>query len=411
MSCERVFNPALKGRPVVVLSNNDGCAVAISNEAKQLGIKRGVPYFQMKDQAERHGIAVFSGNHRLYGDMSSRVMATIAGCIPDIEVYSIDECFIRFDRWPVDNISEAGHTIVRKVRRHTGIPTSLGIAATKTLAKIASRFAKKYPGYNSVCIIDDEEKRVKALSLTPIEDVWGIGRRLGRRMKSARIATALDFANLPLEKARSLVNVVGERTWRELQGEPCIEMEYTPVDKKQICCSRSFAQMIFEPEPLFESLAGFAAIASRKLRSQQSAAATVCVFMQTNRHRDDMAQYNASNLVTLIEPTNDVMAITAAAIQAAKPIYKSGYGFKRAGIILSDIVSLSAFQPSLFVSAPERERRRRLMTVMDNINASSLARDTVRVATGSPLSSRVNCNHVSRLYSTRLSDIIKVNTL
>lgn len=410
VSCERVFDPALRERPVIVLSNNDGCAVAISNEAKRLGIKRGVPLFKIKDEVARNNVAVLSGNHRLYGDMSSRVMATISEIIPEIEIYSVDECFIRFDRWPVDDLCEAGHDIVRRVRRNVGIPTSLGIACTKTLAKVAAKFAKKYPAYNSVCIIDSDEKRRKALALTEVEDVWGVGRRISRKLRAAGINTALDLADMPLPRLRRMVNIVGERTWRELNGQPCIEMDITAPDKKQICCSRSFANMIFEPEPLFEAVAAFAAIASRKLREQRSAAVSLSVFLHTNAFREDMDQYHASNFRILAEPTNDVMTITAMAIDAVRPIFRRGYGYKKAGIIITEIVPDNAIQQSLFESPAERVRRTRLMQVMDSINAGSRARDMVHVATRAPLESCVRCQHASRRFSTRMSDIIVVNT-
>lgn len=410
VSCERVFDPSLRGKPVIVLSNNDGCAVAISNEAKALGIKRGTPLFKMRDVVERNGVSVVSGNHRLYGDLSSRVMATISEIIPEIEIYSVDECFIRFDKWPVDDLVGAGRDIVRRVRRNVGIPTALGIAPTKTLAKVAARFAKKYSGYRSVCVIDSEEKRLKALALTEISDVWGIGRRLGRKMRARHIDTALDFARLPLARVKSMVNVVGERTWRELNGERCIEMETAPPDKKQICCSRSFASMIFEPEPLFEAMAAFATIVARKLREQNSAAVSLGVFIHTNAFREDMEQYHPSNFRSLAEPTNDTLTLTSAAIDALRPIYRRGYGFKKAGIIITEIVPADSIQQSLFARPEDRERRRRLMSVVDNINRCSLARDMVHVATRSPLESCVRCERQTRRYSTRLSDIIVVNT-
>ncbi|MCH5219123.1 MAG: Y-family DNA polymerase [Muribaculaceae bacterium] len=410
VSCERVFDPALRNRPVIVLSNNDGCAVAISNEAKAVGIKRGMPFFEIKDLVQRHNIAVLSGNHRLYGDLSSRVMATIAEIIPEIEIYSIDECFIRFDRWPVNDLNDCAREIVRKVRRNVGIPTSMGIAPTKTLAKIAAHFAKKYSAYRSVCLIDNDEKRRKALSLTDIEDVWGIGRRLGRKMRANGINTALQLADLPQDKVRRMVNIVGERTWRELNGQACIEFEDSPPDKMQICCSRSFADMIFEPEPLFEAMAAFASIASRKLRQQNSAAASITVFIHTNMHREDMDQYHASNYRALAEPTNDLMTLSAAAIDALRPIYRRGYGIKKAGILLSEIVPADAMQPSLFVDASDRERRKRLMSVMDSINAGNKSYDKVRVAACAPLESCVRCEHPSRRYTSSLSDIIIVNT-
>ena len=410
VSCERVFNPALRGRPVVVLSNNDGCAVAISNEAKKIGIKRGTPYFQMQDAVNRHNIIVLSGNHKLYGDMSSRVLATISEIIPEIEVYSIDECFIMFDKWPTADLKSVGEEIVRRVRRNVGIPTSLGIAPTKTLAKIATLFAKKYPAYKSVCIIDSDEKRRKALSMTRVEDIWGIGRHLCRKMHGLNVNTALALAELSQEDVLQTFNVVGERTWRELRGEACIEMDTEVPDKQEICCSRSFADMIFDAEPLFEAMSAFTAIASRKLREQQSVAKAVSVFIHTNPHREDMDQYNASSFVRLEEPANDVMTITSAAIAALKKIYRRGYGFKKAGIIISDIIPVEAMQPTLFTDVREREKRRNLMSVMDSINSKLNSRDAVHVATRTPLESKVRCEHVSRCFSTRLSDIITVHT-
>lgn len=410
VSCERVFDPGLRTRPVVVLSNNDGCAVAMSNEAKALGIKRGTPLFKMRNTVEANNVAILSGNHRLYGDMSSRVMATISEVIPEIEVYSVDECFIRFDRWPVDDLVAAGHDIVRRVRRNTGIPTSLGIAPTKTLAKVASKFAKKYPGYHSVCVIDSEEKRRKALSMLPVDNVWGIGRRMGCKMHAAGIETALDFADMSRAQVKRMVNVVGERTWRELNGEACIEMEMSAPDKKQICCSRSFETMIFDIEPLTEAMAAFATIVARKLREQGSAAVSLSVFIHTNSFREDMDQYYVTNFRTLPEPSSDTMTITAAAVDALRPIFRRGYGFKKAGIIITEIVPASAIQQSLFESIAERQRRRRLMAVVDTINSDATSRDMVHVATRSPIDSYVRCQHASRRYSTRLSDIIVVKS-
>lgn len=411
VSCERVFDPSLRNVPVVVLSNNDGCAVAMSNEAKALGIKRGTPLFKMRDEVRRYNIRVLSGNHRLYGDMSSRVMATISEICPDIEIYSVDECFIRFNSCnDTSSLVDLGRSIVTRVRRNTGIPTSLGIAPTKTLAKIASRFAKKYPGYRSVCCIDNEDKRLKALSLTDISDVWGIGRRLSRRMQSAHIHTALDLAQLPLSRIDKLLNVTGERTWRELNGSPCIETETTPPSKQQICCSRSFANMIFDLHPLTEAMAAFATIATRKLRSQHSVAAGVTVFIHTNHFREDMEQYCASNYKTLPEATADTMTIAEAAAEALVPIFRRGYGYKKAGIIITDITDADHIEPSLFISPEDRERRARLMNVVDHINADSMARDMVHIATRAPLESAVRCEHASRRFSTRLDETIVVRT-
>lgn len=411
VSCERVFNPALRGKPVVVLSNNDGCAVALSNEAKAVGIKRGDPLFKVKDLVDRHHVHIMSGNHRMYGDMSSRVMATISEVVPDIEIYSIDECFLFVDGIGRDKLPAVGYDLVRRVRRNTGIPVSLGLAHTKTLAKIASKFAKKYPGYHGVSIIDTDGQRRKALALTPVADVWGIGRRLLRRMYQNRIETALDLAERPAADIRRIINnVTGERTWRELNGEPCIDPEMTPPDKKQICCSRSFATLIYDIDKLSEAMAAFAAIAARKLRRQGSAASALTVFIHTNPFRDDLDQYHASGYRCLDQATDDTLTLTTAAIEALKGIYRKGYGFKKAGVLISDIVKAGGVQPSLFADARDVERRSRLMRTMDHINNMINTHDMVHVATRRPLDSCVRCQHGSRQYSTRMSDIINIRT-
>ena len=232
VSCERVFNPSLHNRPVIVLSNNDGCAVAISNEAKALGIKRGQPYFQIRKLIEQHNIAVLSGNLRLYGDMSSRVMATLASLVPDIEIYSIDEAFADLSGFNQEKLSEIGANIVETIRHNTGIPVSLGIASTKTLAKVAARFAKKHKGYHGVCVIDSEDKRLKALDLTAINDVWGIGRKLSKKFVDANIVSALQFASMSKNEVAKFVNVSGLATWQELNGIQSSTIEIDEPDSK-----------------------------------------------------------------------------------------------------------------------------------------------------------------------------------
>ena len=410
VSCERVFDPSLRGVPVIVLSNNDGCAVAMSNEAKAIGIKRGAPLFQIRDLVKRYNVRVLSGNHRMYGDMSSRVMATLSEVVPEIEIYSVDECFLDFNGRDGESLTDFGRSLVKRVRRNTGIPTSLGIAQTKTLAKIAARFAKKYPGYRAVCRIDTDPQRRKALSLTPINDVWGIGRRLSKRLQSRNIDTALDFADLPLEKVRAMLNIVGERTWRELNGVPCIDFDTAPRSKQQICCSRSFAEMIFDRDRLIESIAAFATIASRKLRSQKCAAKAISVFIHTNHFREDMDQYCATGYKNLAQAANDTMTLTEAAIEALLPIFRPGFGYKKAGVIITDIVELDRVEQSLFISPEDRLKRQKLMEVVDEINSGPGGRDKVHIATRTPLESAVRCEHASRRFSTRLDESIIVRT-
>lgn len=408
VSCERVFMPALRGKPVGVLSNNDGCLVALSNEAKALGLKRGQPYFQVKALCDRNDVAVLSGNHRLYGDMSSRVMATLSYMVPEIEIYSIDEAFIHLDGIEADRLTDTGREIVRRVRRDTGIPTSLGIAPTKTLAKVAARFAKKYPGYRSVCLIGGEEARRKALSLTPIADVWGIGRRLRRRFEDIGVETALQFADMDIEKVRRLLNVTGERTWRELNGEPCIALEDSEPAKRQMCCSRSFGSMLTEFEELRQAVALFATIVSRKLREQHSAAVSISVFVHTNAFRKDMEQYFNSAHHKLAEATADTMALADAATECLRSVYRRGYSYKKAGILVNEIVDENAVRRSMFESDAERRRRQRLMHILDGINATSIAHDTVHIASCRPSESISKSEHRSRLYSTRMGDIITI---
>lgn len=332
-SCERVFNPSLNGKPVVVLSNNDGCVIARSNEAKALGIPMGAPAYQMRELVEKHGVAVFSSNYTLYGDMSARVMSILSSLAPEIEVYSIDEAFVNLDG--ITDYQSLGRIIVNKVYKDTGIPVSLGIAPTRTLAKIANKFAKKYPAYQRVCCIDTEEKREKALHLFAIGDVWGIGRRQAARLEKEGIKTAYDFTQLPNSWVRKYMTVVGERTWKELRGIPCITENITP--RKQICTSRSFGQMIENIEQMDEAVSTFASKCAKKLREQKGYAVSLLVFIQTNRFRDDLPQYWKSVSVNLPVPTDDTQEIVHYALTGLRSIFLKGYHYKKAGVIITEI--------------------------------------------------------------------------
>ncbi len=412
VSCERVFQPALQRRPVIVLSNNDGCAVALSNEAKALGFKRGDPYFKIKAECDRHNVAVLSGNHRLYSDMSERVMATLRALSSgDIEVYSVDEAFIALDP-SLGDLSEYGRYVVDTVRRHTGIPISLGIADTKTLAKIAARFAKKYAGYAGACLMDTPEKVQKALSLTAVGDVWGIGRRHRVKLLDRGIDTALKFASLPPESVRRMMSITGLRTWQELHGEAVIEQELTPPERQTITASRSFARDIHTFDELRPALSAFASIIGRKLRERKLMAGEITVFLATNRFHEREPQYFNSVSLRLPDVTDYTPAIAEAAIAAMEHIYRDGYGYKKAGITLSRLVDSRSRQLSLFTDAEAEAKRRRLMEAVDRINsASASSRDRVRIASmGAGLSDMTRREHDSRLYTTRLVDIIEVNT-
>lgn len=409
VSCERVFNPSVRNKPVIVFSNNDGCAVAISNEAKALGVKRGDPFFKIKGVCKAYDIQTFSGNHKLYGDMSSRVMAVLSSVVPEIEIYSIDEAFLHLDSFGQESFQEFGRDIVRRVRRYTGIPTSLGIAPTKTLAKVAARFAKKYPGYRSCCVIDSEDKRRKALELTPVREVWGIGRRLNRKLNDHGIFTALQLADLPKEDIDKLFNVTGEKTWMELNGNPCVGFEPEDTQQKQMICSRSFGKALTDFDDLSAAVAAFANIVGRKMRERSLCAVSLSVFVHTDGFRPDLPQYYNTAHRTLSEPTADTMTLTAAATQALRSVFRNGFAYKKAGIIINELTDGNHIQQSLFSNAADRQRRQRLMAAVDSINSCSIGRDTIHTGAYCSIDNFVRREKPSRLFSTRLSDIITIN--
>lgn len=409
VSCERVFNPSVRNKPVVVFSNNDGCAVAISNEAKALGIKRGDPFFKIKGLCNVYDVKTFSGNHKLYGDMSSRVMAIISSIVQEIEIYSIDEAFLNLGNVESSKLDEYGREIVRRVRRATGIPTSLGIAKTKTLAKIAAHFAKKYPGYRSCCVIDSDVKRRKALELTNISDVWGIGRKINRRLTDSGITSAIQLADLPKETVDKFMNITGEKTWMELNGIPCVSLEHEDSPRKQMLCSRSFGKPLTKFEDLAAAIAAFSNILGRKLRDHGLCAVSLSVFIHTDSFSTDKPQYYNTAYRTFAEPTDDTMAITSISTEALRTIYRQGFCYKKAGVIINELTDGTHIQQSLFCKPGDRERRRKLMTVLDSINQCSLGHDKIHTAAYTPIDAFVRRENPSRLFSTRLSDIIRIN--
>ncbi|WP_455905913.1 Y-family DNA polymerase [Bacteroides nordii] len=402
-SCERVFNPALNGKPIVVLSNNDGCVIARSNEAKVLGIKMGVPAYQIKDLVSSHEVAVFSSNYTLYGDMSGRVMSILAGLAPELEVYSIDEAFINLDG--IQDIQLLGTKIVNKVTCGTGIPVSLGIAPTKTLAKVANKFAKKYPAYNRLCIIDTEEKRIKALKLTDITDVWGIGRRQATKLEKQRVKTAYDFTQLPGSWIRKNMTVVGERTWKELRGISCIDMESAPPAKKQICTSRSFGKMLTDIDTMAEAIATHASTCAKKLRQQKSYAMSLMVFIHTNNFREDLPQYWKNTVIHLPVPTNDTLEIVHYALAGLKTIFIQGYQYKKAGVIITEITE--GAQMGLFDKI-DRTKREQLMQTIDQINGkhSQLVKLAIQ---GSGRDWKLKQEQLSQRYTTDINEILTIN--
>lgn len=401
-SCERVFNPSLNGKPIVVLSNNDGCVIARSNEAKVLGIKMGVPAYQIKDLVKKHDVAVFSSNYVLYGDMSGRVMSMLAELAPEIEVYSIDEAFLNLEG--IQDLQTLGSKIVRQVTRGTGIPVSAGIASTKTLAKVANKFAKKYPAYNRLCIIDTEEKREKALKLFEIGDIWGIGRRQATKLEKQGIKTAYDFTQLPGSWVRKNMTVTGERTWKELRGISCIDMESAPPAKKQICTSRSFGKMVEDIDTMSEAIATHASTCAKKLRQQKSYAMSLMVFIHTNNFREDLPQYWKNTIIKLPVPTSDTLEIVHYALEGLKSIFMPGYQYKKAGVIITEIVTSA--QLGLFDTV-DREKREKLMQAIDKVNGEH--RHLVKLAVqGNGRDWKLKQEQLSKRYTTDINEVLTI---
>ena len=408
VSCERVFRPDLDGKPVVVLSNNDGCIVSRSNESKAMGIAMGTPYFKVKHLVENGQLTVFSSNYALYGDLSNRVMSILADEVPKIEVYSIDEAYLHIDGIAPDRISKLCRNLTEKIRQWVGIPVSIGVAPTKTLAKIASHFAKKYKGYRGVCMMDTDEKRIKALKLTPIDDVWGIGRRLAPKMLEWGINTAYDFTQRPKEWVRERLGINGLKTWEELRGTVCIDEEISER-RKSICTSRSFADMIEDQQELSLRVSDFAAMCAKKLREEGSAAYDVTTFLYTNSFRNDLNQYFPSMTIRLNVAANSTQEIVSAALKAFRLIYRTGYQYKKAGVVVGNIIPAESVQGAIFdFDERAREKNDRISKVMDSLGGES---KLLRLGVQRPghYADGIRKDHSSGLYTTSLEEIIKVH--
>lgn len=404
-SCERVFHPDLYGRPVVVLSNNDGCVIARSEESKALGVKMGAPFYQVKDLLERQGVAVFSSNYNLYGDMSRRVMGLLARFAPRIEVYSIDEAFV--DLTGIPDVVERGMAVVAGIRKGTGIPVSMGVAPTRTLAKMASKFAKKYPGYRGVCNIDTDERREAALRLFDIGDVWGIGRRHASKLKGLGVNTAYDFTQRPADWVRSRFAVTGLRTWKELRGEDCVSIDELP-HKQSICTSRSFADCgIDRLADVEEAVANHAAQCCRKLREQGTACASLTVFAHTSMFNEHVPSDYIQADWHFDVATSSLSEIVEAAVGVLRRGWKADgvYRYKRAGVIVWNITPSYSVQGSLFDTV-DRGKQERLMQSIDKIN-HTYGHAQVRVAVqGYSKRWHLKTEHLSRQYTTDISQSI-----
>ena len=407
-SVERALHPGLKGKPVCVLSSNDGNIVALTAEAKALGLRRGDPFFKVKDIIERNGVAVFSGNLMLYAAMSKRVQSIMRRTVEHTECYSIDEQFLYLDGYEKHfDLVEMMRGMVKQIVLWTDIPVSVGIARTKTLAKIASKFAKQYKGYEGGCMIDTDVKRRKALSMFDLSDVWGIGPRTFAKLTSLGVTTPLQLADKPWEWVRGHFHKPGYQTWLELNGRPCIDTSEI-LNRQTITTSRSFGKMISSKEDLKASVASFAASCCSTLRGQDSAAGSVSVFACSNRFREDLPQYGNIAMKKLSVPSADTLEITAAAMELVERIYRPGILFKKSGVILSDIVPGCCHQ-ILFDPIVRREERVELSETLDRMNHKYGIRTVGLAVAGSDNEAWKNKKeHLTPNYLTDIDQIMTV---
>ena len=384
--------------------------MARSNESKAMGIKMGTPFFKIRDKVESGNLIVRSSNYSLYGDLSSRVMSILAAAVPKIEIYSIDEAYLCVDGIDKKKLEVLCPELVRRIRKWVGIPVSIGIASTKTLAKVANHFAKKYPGYKGVCRIVTEEQRVKALKLTPIGDVWGIGRRVAPRLLAMGLTTAYDYVSMPQDWVYKNLGLGGLRVWNELNGKESVEEERDEA-RQSICTSRSFAETITDIQELSARVSDFAAKCAEKLRHDGTAAYCINTFLYTNRFREDKPQDFPDATIRLDMPASSTQEVVSAALKALKLIWKPGFEYKKAGVVVFDIVNREERQLTLFeTDSAKKEKQDVLSQVMDNVNVSS-GQNVLRVATQRPghYADGIRREHASRLFSTDWNSIIEIH--
>ena len=384
--------------------------MARSNESKAMGIKMGTPFFKIRDKVESGNLIVRSSNYSLYGDLSSRVMSILAAAVPKIEIYSIDEAYLCVDGIDKKKLEVLCPELVRRIRKWVGIPVSIGIASTKTLAKVANHFAKKYPGYKGVCRIVTEEQRVKALKLTPIGDVWGIGRRVAPRLLAMGLTTAFDYVLMPQDWVYKNLGLGGLRVWNELNGKESVEEERDEA-RQSICTSRSFAETITDIQELSARVSDFAAKCAEKLRHDGTAAYCINTFLYTNRFREDKPQDFPDATIRLDMPASSTQEVVSAALKALKLIWKPGFEYKKAGVVVFDIVNRDERQLTLFeTDSAKKEKQDVLSQVMDNVNVSS-GQSVLRVATQRPghYADGIRREHASRLFSTDWDSIIEIH--
>lgn len=407
VSCERVFNPALNGKPVVVLSNNDGCIISRSQEAKDIGLKMAEPAFKRIEFIERNKVQVFSSNYALYGDMSQRVMNLLMSFSPSVEIYSIDECFIGLCGFEMVNHREYIADIKKVVEKCTGIPISIGVGETKVLSKIANKIAKKNKELNNIYILDSARETGCALRNTPVGDIWGIGRNYSRLLIKNNINTAYDLTKADNNWIRKNLSVVGLRIKEELCGTSCIPIEDVMPDKKVICTSRSFGKKTENIEYLKEAVSTYATRCSEKLRRQKSIANLITVFIHTDYFNENDRQYSKSQTLNLEVPTNSQMELVKNSLNALGLIYRKGYKYKKAGVMVSGIVSETNIQSNLFYKL-DNDKHKRLMNIIDKVN-SKYGRDTLKLAIqGDGKEWRLRQEKLSKQFTTKWEHILNV---
>jgi len=406
-SCERIFNPKLMRKPIVVLSNNDGCIITRSAEAKKLGIKMGEPYFKAKKIIDQNNVKVFSSNYSLYGDISQRVMETLAKFASEVEIYSIDEAFLALNGFENYELNTYCSYIRRTIKQWIGIPVSIGVSSTKTLSKIANNLAKNNEEYQGVCILKTWFEISEALKLTDIEDVWGIGRRLTNFLSKYNISTAYDFIQLDRGWVRKNMGVVGEKTFLELCGVSCIEMDLVPSDKKSCCVSRSFSKPIETLYDLEESVSTYGSRVAEKIREERLVAESMSVFVLTNYFNRKEKQYSNSIKLQLPYPTNDSIKIVKRSLEGIRKIYRKGYRYKKAGVILYGLTNANQTRGLL---DNDRENSDAIMSTLDRIN-HRYGSSTIRLASeGITKSWRMKREKVSPCYTTRFDELVKVKS-
>ena len=410
-SCETAFRPDLKGRPVVVLSNNDGCVIARNAEAKMIGVKMGDPYFRQKDLFRRCGVVCFSSNYELYEDMSSRVMATLEALSPRCEIYSIDEAFC--DVSGVRNcrvLEDFGRELKDAVYQNTGLAVGVGIAQTKTLPKLANNAAKKWQKQTGgVVDLSNLERQRKLMSALPVDEVWGIGRRIGKKLEAMGIKTVLELADTDIRFIRKHFNVVLERTVRELRGEPCLELEeFAPV-KQEIVCSRSFGERITDYDAMRQAICSYAGRAAEKLRGEHQFCRFISTFVKTSPFALNEQYYGNSASVKLLTPTQDSRDIIAAATRSLDAIWKDGHRYQKAGVMLGDFFSQGIAQLNLFDDNAPRRNSEKLMEVLDHLNAKDGKGTLYFAGQGIQQQWQMKREMLSPRYTTRFSDLLIVS--